>query len=185
MRTDLSNSDWKALRAHAQKGLQRRLKSAPAATVEDLTQEILVTLFRLSQRGELVGAEALTTALVHRACVDHVRRMRGPTAPLEAPPRADATFELPAGEPGQAAGVDMLELFRFVVLEHFRQHDVPCHELATDFFAEQSWAAVARRLQSSHGTVIRRWSRCMEQVRELAYAQRGPVWEWARAARIV
>ena len=79
----------------------------------------------------------------------------------------------------------MLDLFRFVVLEHLKQHDAPCHELAMDFYSEPSWTAVARRLQVRHVTVIRRWSRCMEQVRELAYAQRGPVWEWAREARIV
>jgi hypothetical protein len=50
----------------------------------------------------------------------------------------------------------MLQLFRFVVLEHFKQHDCPCHELATDFFAELSWASVARRLQVRHNTVIKR-----------------------------
>jgi hypothetical protein len=44
---------------------------------------------------------------------------------------------------------------------------------------------VARRLQVRHNTVIKRWSRCMVQIRELAYSQRGPVWEWAREARIV
>jgi hypothetical protein len=93
-----------------------------------------------------------------------------------APPSAAAAME---------AGVDMLELFRFVVLEHFKQHDTPCLELAAEFFAEQSWTAVAKRLQVRHVTVIRRWSTCMQQVRELAYAQRGPVWEWAREARIV
>jgi hypothetical protein len=108
---------------------------------------------------------------VDRVCVDHVRRSVGEKAV--------------AGDGASAIGVDMLELFRFVVLEHFKQHDAPCHELAEEFFAELSWTAVARRAQLRHSTVIRRWSRCTEQIRELAYAQRGPLWEWARAARIV
>jgi DNA-directed RNA polymerase specialized sigma24 family protein len=177
--------DWKALRAHALQGVRRKLRFTPAGTIEDLAQEVMVTLFRLSQRERLVNPEALTTTLVHRVCVDHVRRMRGPTGRLDPLPDGDSPLELPAQDPSHEVGADMLELFRFVVLEHFKQHDAACHELATDFFAELSWSTVARRLQLRHNTVIKRWSRCMEQVRELAYSQRGPVWEWAREARIV
>jgi DNA-directed RNA polymerase specialized sigma24 family protein len=177
--------DWNALRAYALQRIRRRLRFAPAMTTEDLAQEVMVTLFRLSQREKLVNAEALTTTLVHRVCVDHVRRMRGPTGRLDPLPDTDTPWELPAPDPSQEIGTDMLELFRFIVLEHFRQHDSPCHELATEFFAEQSWSNVARRMQLRHNTVIKRWSRCMEQIRELAYTQRGPVWEWARQARIV
>jgi hypothetical protein len=177
--------DWKALRAFALQRVRRKLRFAPAPTIEDLAQEVMVTLFRLSQRERLVNPEALTTTLVHRVCVDHVRRMRGPSGRLDPLPETDAPLELPAPDPAHEVGADMLELFRFVVIEHFKQHDAPCHELATDFFAEQSWSMVARRLQVRHNTVIKRWSRCMEQVRELAYSQRGPVWEWARDARIV
>jgi len=141
-----------------------------------------VTLFRLARREALANPDTLAATLVDRVCADHVRRLRGPAG------RLDADKDAPLAPPPGAAtepGVDMLELFRFVVLEHFKQHDAPCLELAAEFYAEQSWAAVARRLQVRHTTVIRRWAKCMEQVRELAYAQRGPVWEWARAARIV
>jgi len=177
--------DWKALRHYALQRVRLKLRFAPATTVEDLAQEVMVTLFRLSLREPLVNPEALTTTLVHRVCVDHVRRMRGPSGRLDPLPATDTPLELPAPDPGHEVGADMLELFRFIVLEHFKQSDSPCHELATDFFAEQSWSMVARRLQVRHNTVIKRWSRCMAQIRELAYAQRGPVWEWARAARIV
>jgi DNA-directed RNA polymerase specialized sigma24 family protein len=165
--------------------VRRTFRSAPADTVEDLAREAMVSLFRLSRREALVNPDALAATLVARVCVDHARRMRGPSGWLDAPPETDAALELPAHDPAREAGADMLELFRFVVLEHFKQHDAPCHELATEFFAELSWSAVARRSQLRHSTVIRRWSRCMEQVRELAYAQRGPVWEWAREARVV
>ena len=111
--------------------------------------------------------------------------MRGPSGRLD--PLADSgePLELPAPDLSQEMPADMLELFRFVVLEHFRAHDVPCHELATEFFAEQSWAAVAGRLGLKHNTVIKRWSRCMAQVRALASTHQGPVWDWARAARVV
>jgi len=165
--------------------VRRKLRSAPPDTLEDLAREALVTLFRLSRRETLANPDALAATLVDRVCVDHVRRLRGPAGRLDSLADADAPLEPPAHDSANAPGVDMLELFRFVVLEHFKQHDAPCHELAAEFFAEQSWSNVARRLQVRHTTVIKRWSRCMEQVRELAYAQRGPVWEWAREARIV
>jgi DNA-directed RNA polymerase specialized sigma24 family protein len=165
--------------------VRRKLRFTPDGTIEDLAQEVMVTLFRLSQREKLVNPAALATTLVHRVCVDHVRRMRGPTGRLDPLPDVDSPLELPAHDPAHEVGADMLELFRFVVLEHFKQHDVACHELATDFFAELSWSTVSRRLQLRHNTVIKRWSRCMEQIRELTYSQRGPVWEWAREARIV
>lgn len=177
--------DWVALRAYALLRIRGRLRFAPAETLEDLAQEVMVTLFRLSQREALLNPEALATTLVHRVCVDHVRRMHGPTGRLDPLPDGDTPLELPARDPSQEVPADMLEMFRFVVLEYFRTHDAPCHQLAADFFAEQSWSVVARRLGLKHNTVIKRWSRCMEQVRELARSQRGPVWEWARAARVV
>lgn len=177
--------DWDALRALALQRLRSRLRFTPSETLEDLAQEILVTLFRLSQREVLVNAEALATTVTHRVCVDHVRRMRGPTGRLEPLPPPDSPLEPPAADPSQAPGPDMLELFRFVVLAHFEAHDASCRELAGPFFEEQNWAEVARRMGLKHNTVIKRWSRCMEQVRELVRTQRGPVWEWARAARVV
>ena len=165
--------------------MKRKLRYVPPDTLEDLAREAMVTLFRLSRREALANPETLAATLVDRVCVDHVRRMRGPSGRLDPLPETDTPLELPARDPVQEVGADMLELFRFVVLEHFKQHDAPCQELAAEFFAEQSWTAVAKRLQIRHVTVIRRWSHCMQQVRELAYAQRGPVWEWARQARIV
>ena len=165
--------------------MRRKLKSLPEDTVEDLAREAMVTLYRLSRREALVNPEPLAATLVDRVCVDHVRRLRGPAGRLDALSEKDAALELPARSAGSEASVDMLELFRFVVLEHFKQHDAPCHELAIEFFTELSWSALARQRQLRHSTVIKRWSACMEQIRELAYAQRGPVWEWARQARIV
>jgi DNA-directed RNA polymerase specialized sigma24 family protein len=164
--------------------VRRKLRTAPPDTLEDLAREAMVTLFRLSRRDALANPDALAATLVDRVCADHVRRLRGPGGRLDALD-ADVTLAPPSGAAATEAGVDMLELFRFVVLEHFKQHDTPCLELAAEFFAEQSWTAVAKRLQVRHVTVIRRWTTCMKQVRELAYAQRGPVWEWAREARIV
>ncbi len=177
--------DWDALRAYALRRIRGRLRFAPDETLEDLAQEVLVTLFRVSQRETLANPEALATTLVHRVCVDHVRRMRGPAGRLDPLPESGALLEWPAADPSDEVPADMLELFRFVVLEHFRTHDVPCHALAADFFAEQSWSVVAGRLGLKHNTVIKRWSRCMEQVRALARLEQGPVWEWARAARVL
>ena len=177
--------DWSALRAYVLQRIRGRLRFAPAETLEDLAQEVMVTLFRLSRREVLLNPEALATTIVHRTCVDHVRRMHGPSGRLDPLPDSDAPLELPAPDPSQQVPADMLELLRFVVLEHFRTHDLPCHGLAVEFFAEQSWSQVAARLGVKHNTIIKRWSRCMEQVRELARSQHGPVWEWARDAHIL
>lgn len=162
-----------------------RLRFAPSEVVEDLAQEVMVRLFQISQREPLLNAEALATTLVHRICVDHVRRMRGPSGRLDPLPESDGALELPGADPAHEVSVDMLEMFRFVVVEHFRTHDAPCQELASDFFAELNWSAVAVRLGLKHNTVIKRWSRCMDQIRHLASSQHGPLWEWARAAGVV
>lgn len=177
--------DWPALRAYAVRRIRGRLRFAPSETVEDLAQEVMVTLFRLSQRETLVNAEAFATTLVHRVCVDHVRRMRGPAGRLDALPDSGTPLECPAPDPSQEVPADMLELFRFVVLEHFAREDAPCHELAREFFAEHSWSAVAERLGLRHNTAIKRWSRCMERMRGWARSEQGPLWEWARSAGVV
>ena len=135
--------DWPSLRAYALRRIRGRLRFAPAETIEDLAQEVLVTLFRLSQRETLMNPEALATTLVHRVCVDHVRRMRGPAGRLDPLPDSGSPLEWPAADPSDEVAADMLELFRFVVLEHFQAHDAPCLELARDFFAEQSWSTVS------------------------------------------
>ena len=142
-------------------------------------------LFRYTQRDPRVRPDELVATLARLVCRDHARRRLGARGLLHVVPDTDAPLELPPPDPDRDAAVDMLELFRFVVLEHFRQHDPASHELAEAFFAEQSWLSVARRMQLPTHKVIRRWSDGAAEIRELAYTQRGPVWEWARAAGVV
>ena len=104
--------------------MKRKLRYVPPDTLEDLAREAMVTLFRLSRREALANPETLAATLVDRVCVDHVRRMRGPAGRLDALLDLDAPLKPPDGAV-DATGVDMLELFRFVVLEHFKQHDAP------------------------------------------------------------
>lgn len=180
-----STPDWQALRAYALRRIRGRLRFAPAETVEDLTQEVLVTIFRLSQRETIENPEAFATTLVHRVCVDHVRRMHGPAGRLEPLPEPGAPLDLPAPDPSHEVSADMMELFRFVVIESFERQDAPCAELAREFFAEHSWSTVAEHLGIRHNTAIKRWSRCMERVRGWARSEQGPLWEWARSAGVV
>lgn len=180
-----SAPDWESLRAYALRRIRGRLRFASAETVEDLAQEVLVTIFRLSQREPIENAEAFATTLVHRICVDHVRRMHGPAGRLEPLPEPGAPLDLPAPDPSHEVSADMLELFRFVVIESFERQDAPCAELAREFFAEHSWSAVAEHLGIRHNTAIKRWSRCMERVRGWARTEQGPLWEWARSAGVV
>lgn len=173
--------DWEGLRALARQRIRARLRSAPAQTVADLAQEVLVTLFRLSRRERLLDPQSLVLSLVHRVCVDHVRRQKGPSGRLDAvaehdPPVEPARVEAPSDMP-----TDLLELFRFLVLERFREMDAPCRELAERFYAEQSWSTVGEQLGLRHATVIKRWSRCMHQVRGLVRRQSGRLGDWVRS----
>jgi len=177
--------DWGELHEQAKQHVRRTLRSADPSTVDDLAREVAVRLYRLAQRDPRARPGELLAALAQVVSRDHVRRRMGARGLLSAVADGGAPLELPPPDPAHDAAVDMLELFRFVVLEHFRQHDAASHELAEAFFEEQSWSNVARRLQLPTHKVIRRWSDGAAQVRELAYTQRGPVWEWARAAGIV
>ena len=177
-----SAPDWEALRLLAMQRIRAQVRSVSAAVLEDLTQELLVTLFRLSRRERLVHPEALVGTLAHRVCVDHVRRGRGPAGRLDPVPDSGSALGPLASGPLRAAPVDLLELLRFLVLEHLREQDASCQELASMFYAEQSWSSVAEQLGIRHHTVIKRWSRCTVRVRKLVSTQQGPVWEWARSA---
>lgn len=177
--------DWDRLRATALQRLRSRLRFTPSDKLEDLAQEVVIALFQVSQRETLLNPEALLTTICHRVIVSHVRRMHGPQGRLDALPDTDSPFELPAPDPQQEVGADMLEMFRFAVCEHFRVNDAPCLQLAHAFFAEQNWAVVSEQLGLKHNTVIKRWSRCMESVRAVAKHGTGPVWEWARSAELL
>lgn len=161
--------------------MRARLRSAPAETVEDLSQEVLVTLFRLSRRERLLEPQSLVHTLAHRVCVDHIRRQRGAAGRLDPVPDADSPGEWVRGDPSADMPTDLLELFRFLVLERFHELDAPCQDLATRFYTEQSWSTVAEQLGVRPATVIKRWARCMQQVRRLVRAQRGRLGDWARS----
>jgi DNA-directed RNA polymerase specialized sigma24 family protein len=176
-----SAPEWDALHQIARQRIRARLKSITAGTAEDLSREVLVTLFRLSRRERLVDPEALVDTLAHRVCVDHVRRQRGPAGRLDPVTDADTAFEPTGAGAASEMPADLLELFRFFVVERFRELDFPCQELATRFYVEQSWSAVAEQMKLKHPTVIKRWARCMQQVRRLMSTQQGRLWEWARS----
>ena len=176
-----SAPEWEALHQIARQRIRARLRSIPAGAVEDLSREVLVTLFRLSRRERLVEPEALVDTLAHRVCVDHVRRQRGPAGRLDPVEETETPLEPTGAGPAGDMPADPLELFRFCVLERFRELDFPCQELAMRFYVEQSWSAVAEQMHLKHPTVIKRWARCMLQVRRLVSTQQGRLWDWARS----
>jgi DNA-directed RNA polymerase specialized sigma24 family protein len=176
-----SAPEWEALHQVARQSIHSRLRTLSAGTVEDLSREVLVTLFRLSRHARLVDPEALIHTLAHRVCVDHVRRQRGPSGRLDPVPDAGTPLEPASADAASGMPADMLELFRFLVLERFRDLDFPCQELAKRFYVEQSWSAVAEQMGLRHPTVIKRWARCIQQIRRLVRTQKGRLWEWARS----
>ena len=173
--------EWGTLRAQTVRRLRERLPFASEGTLQDLALEVQVMLFRLSRREPLTDAAGLSASLEQRVAADHIRRLRGSTGRLDPVSTADTAFE-PAGvATGLAASTDMLELFRFLVLQQFHELDAPCEELAKRFYASQSWSAVSEELGLRPQTAIKRWTVCMGQVRKRLQSQRGAVWDWARA----
>lgn len=175
-----NSTDWGRLRLLATQRLRARFPHAASGTLDDLSLEVLVTLFRMGRHEPLANPQVLTETLVQRVAEDHIRRMRGPAGRLDPVSEVDTAFD-PAGD--MAAGpTDMLELFRFLVLQHFHEMNAPCETLASRFFAKQSWSAVGEELELRPQTAIKRWSVCMAQVRKRLQTARGPVWVWARSA---
>lgn len=173
--------DWGALKQLAIQRLRMRLPLAGAGTLEDLALEVQVMLFRLSRREPLENAQVLADSLVQRVAMDHIRRLRGGAGRLDPVSSADTAFEPAGAATGLAASTDMLELFRFLVLQQFHEVDAPCETLATRFYSSQSWSAVAEELELRPQTAIKRWVTCMGLARKRLQTQRGAVWDWARS----
>ncbi len=177
---------WDEMRHFARLRFRAVLRMCDEETIQDLVSDAITRLFRLQRQEEIRNPEALMTTLVHRLTVDYVRRFRSRGSRLEPLESVDGVeIPLPTADDPAALPADMLELFRFVVLEYFRENEISCHSLASEFFAEVNWSKVAERMQVKHNTVIKRWSRCVEKIRLLIETQSGPLWDWARAAQVV
>ena len=66
------------------------------------------------------------------------------------------------------------------MLEFFTARESRCRDLATAFFAEQDWKAVAEAEGRSHDAVRKQWSRCLGMLREAARDEAGPLMEALR-----
>jgi DNA-directed RNA polymerase specialized sigma24 family protein len=77
---------------------------------------------------------------------------------------------------------DLLERLEFVVVEALdRARESECKELALAWFDGRSWRDLGFAQGVEHAAVRKRWSRCLEKVRQLMDQdpQWGPLLRWS------
>ena len=160
-----SEPDWNRVRSLLRRRLEARLSPGEREEIEDLVQEALVRLLRARGRGAIGNLDAFLHTLARRTWIDFIRRKRRWKLLMEAG-GVDVT-RLPA--PDRAAPWllgDIQERIETVVLLHFeREGHAECGSLARTFFAERSWNAVAEERNLSGAAVRKRWSRCLDALR--------------------
>ena len=166
---------WSEAAAFLRRRLDYELPASARPHLDDLVQESLVRLLRAVRREPVLNVEALMTEIARRAAIDCLRRNTRWSAILtvdssELDRAADSA-------PSHSRLGDPVERLQFVVLEFFTVREARCQELATAYFAEQDWKAVASRSGRSHDAVRKQWSRCLEMLRQAAREEFGPLME--------
>lgn len=157
--------------------VRHRLGARHADDHEDLAQEALVRLLRVLRREPVRNLEALMNTLADRVVIQHDRRRRRWSILVQ--PFDPAAHDRPdPSTRAQAALGDPVHRLRFTVLEFFAAHHSPCAELARAFFARTPWEKVAAAAGLNPDAVRRRWSRCLDRLRDATRRGDGPLLEW-------
>ena len=153
--------DWIHVRARVRRRIAFRLGSCDAATLDDLTQEALVQLVRLSRSEPLRNPDAAATMVANRVVVDEIRRRRRRRQRLVdwEPVHTNAAR-------APVASDDDPELRWFVLLELLRTRHPAGHALAQAYAEHGDWQSVARALGRGHDAVRQQWARCVLRCRE-------------------
>ena len=162
----LEGFDWAEIRTTVRRRLSFHLRGWESADIEDVTQDVLLSLVRFLERsGAPVSMEGLVAVIARRAAVSSMRTRsrRPPTQPVleeHAVTLDDSTRrELLAIE-------EAVEARAFLILEYFRMHQAPCVELAEARAAGIDFNQLARTTGQSHVALLQRWSRCMKRLRD-------------------
>jgi RNA polymerase sigma factor (sigma-70 family) len=166
---------WSEAAAFLRRRLGYELPASARPHLDDLVQESLVRLLRAVRREPVGNLEALMTEIARRSAIDCLRRNTRWSAILAADTPDLEQVADPAGASARLS--DPVERLQFVVLEFFTVREARCQELATAYFAEQDWKAVASRSGRSHDAIRKQWSRCLEMLRQAARDELGPLME--------
>ncbi len=150
--------------AFLRRRLRRVLFSAPREDIEDLATACWIELDRASRRLEIENWGKLMNTIASRRAIDYLRKLR-PLESLDGDGEGEG-IQVPVHD---APSRDQLERLRFDIHAFYVEAGATqCAELSLAYFAERSWKTVAEKLGLKHNTVIQRWKRCLDVLRERA-----------------
>jgi RNA polymerase sigma factor (sigma-70 family) len=175
----IAPAEWKRLRTRLLQELRRRIR-ADAETLEDLAQEACVRLIRALRRDPQLQPDAYVRVVAQRTGADYLRSLYRHQRLIEAVGRGELDAALPhAVEPSKGELLERLELVVVELLDKAQASE--CKELALAWFNGVSWSEWAHARQLEHAAVRKRWSRCLDRVRQSIEADPhwGAVLRWS------
>jgi RNA polymerase sigma factor (sigma-70 family) len=169
--------DWNAVRRTVRDAIRSQLGRAEPALVEDLTQHALIGVLRALRREPARDLSALARTIARSTAIDEIRRLqrerRGLSAWQSEPSRRETQ-----DHPSDLRLEDQPELLWFLLVEHFRIHNAPCHALAQMYVEQGDWRGAAEALGVSYDAVRKQWSRCSQAFRLAMRRDPGVFEEW-------
>ena len=144
--------------------LRRILVAAPNEDIEDLAMSCWIQLDRASKRLEIENWGKLMNTIASRRAIDYLPSRR-PMDSLDGDGDSEG-IQVPVHD---TPSRDQLERLQFDIHAFYVEAGATqCAELSLMYFAECSWKAVAEKVGLKHNTVIQRWKRCVDVLRERA-----------------
>jgi RNA polymerase sigma factor (sigma-70 family) len=174
-----SAAEWARLRARLLRELRRQIR-ADAETLEDLAQEACVRLIRAIRHDPASDPAAYVKVVAQRTGSDYLRGIYRQRRLMESVETGE--LELAIAQAHATDKGELIERLEFVVLELLeREQATECHQLARAWFDGRNWRDLAEQRKIAHSALRKRWSRCLERVRELLDqdTEWGPLVRWS------
>jgi len=171
-----SEIDWLQARALMRERISLRLGPCDAAVLEDLTQEGIIQLLRLTRREAPRNLGGMVTVVARSVAIDEIRRRQRQRLRF-------ADWESVLNQVGEASEAPLTdagdsELLWFLMLEFFRRRRAPCLELAQSYSEHGNWRDVATAVGRGYEAVRQQWARCTKVFRDELERNPGPFREW-------
>jgi RNA polymerase sigma factor (sigma-70 family) len=163
----MAQLDWTAIREVLRRTLASKMDRHEPALLDDLVQEGCVRFLRSSRREAVDDVTGLAIVIAQRTWLDYLRRVsryRKHFTELN-----DATAERVADSQGSADPLlgDPRERLGLIVQQALERRGAEeCQKLAEAFLARLDWRQVATSMNVGYAAVRKRWSRCLNVLRE-------------------